>query len=978
MFFSLRVYCPIFFDWAGIRLKGTTGSLVATCRENRTTTMMRSLFTGVSGLQQEQTRMDVLSNNIANVNTIGFKKGRAEFQDLMSQTLRDSTQSVGNVGGTNPQQVGLGVKLAAVDTIMDQGAIEGTGKSTDLAIEGNGFLMVKNATGNYAFTRDGNLSVNPNYDLVGNDTGYKIQGWLATQDSSTGQLDIKQNAINPYDLNLTKYLKKMAHKSTFITYSSNLDSSSDERDVKMGQDKLTFKDSTGNFENLQVKFKKIDSEHWDWSAASDTQGNVANGTITTDSDGKITATTCQPMGVGAQVGNPYFTYDPDGTPLPATATTLVNTLGNTGNGFSSGISVSGTGIKDETISVIFDGGDANHANSYRVVGSVSGFLGSGTISGTPAKISGDKGKQLFLANWTPQQNTSFDLVYTRDRYANDPTPETTTATVTFPQNTTFTSSQVVDKINLSLKQQGIPATAYYDSVLGQISLSSNLTGSNRTLTLQNRQGTAQDLSDLGFTADATVKGTGTSSPEAWAEAQAKVPPYLDAVNNFGQDVQFTITDQSGKSALVSLPATVGGVAQTYTRSDILSAINTALRSNNVSVTAQLVDSSGTGNPDRLMLIGTGQGAGQKILIGGDQNTLLATVGLRPNTAPGTAFEAYTGTPGIGTFNQNGVAFTVTEGSIPWKPNDSMTMTTTAQKGQAESVNVYVPTPNQTPLAFTTTVNTPEGTQTYSITGAVQQGATHDTSIKVYDTLGAAHELVTTWEHTNSETKEWSYKISYAKDDPEVVTWLKDPANGVLDPSKPTDVELSRANDALIKNRKGTIYFGTDGKIDLGKSNVPQISFTPKGSDEVDIDLNMALATEYDSPFTTAAKDQDGYEMGMMQSIAFETDGTITGIYSNGQKLPVGRVAVASFQNPAGLDKGGQNLYTTSPNSGNPLVGQAGTGDRGTIVPASLEMSNVDIAEEFTNLIITQRAFEANSKIITTSDEILQNVVNLKR
>ncbi|MBF0406806.1 MAG: flagellar hook-basal body complex protein [Candidatus Riflebacteria bacterium] len=944
--------------------------------------MMRSLFTGVSGLKQHQIRMDVLGNNIANVNTLAFKKGRALFQDLMSQTVRHSQQSMGNIGGTNPQQIGLGVRLGAIDTLMDQGAIEGTGKSTDLAIEGNGFFVIKNGYGTYSYTRDGNLSVNPNYDLVGSNTGFKMQGWLATQDQATGELSIKQNAVNPYDLNLTKYLKKMAHKTTNISYASNLDSSSAERDVKMGMEKLVFKDTTGEFQNLQVKFKKIDAQHWVWSATDDTEGNVANGSITTDAEGKVIDTTVEPMGIGATVGKPYFTYDPDGTPLPATATTLMNSMGNTGDGFASGIQVDGTEIKDETIKVVFDGGDADHANSYRVVGSERGFIGSGVIAGSPAKADGVGNKQLVLANWTPAA-TAFDVVFQRERYSGDTTPENITATIQFnagqlvdgvaETNKSFTTSAIIDRMNTSLKDNGIPATAYYDSVLGQISISTNATGSNRTLQVLNRSG---QISDLGFTQDITTQGTGISAPEAWAELPNELSsnPFI----SFNPTFSFTITDKDGRSAAVTFDASVGGVVQTYNKSDVLSKINTALRSNDVKISAELIDSNNDTEPDRLVLVGTDKGAGEKIIISGDQATLLAKLGFRPNTAAGTTFQAYTGTPGVASFSQGGVDFTLTEGSIPWKPNDSMEMTTTAQKGQAESVNVYVPTVDQDTLNFKTTVNTPLGPETFTITGAVERGAIHDTSIRVFDTLGNDHELVTSWEHTNTETKEWAYKITYSEDDPEITAWLKDPANGVVDPEDPTADDLERANDALITERKGTIYFGTNGKIDLGKSNIPDIQFTPKGSDKISVSLDMALATQYSSAFTTAAREQDGYEMGMLESVSFESDGTIRGIYSNGQKHPIGRVALATFQNSSGLEKTGKNLYNSSPNSGTPLIGQAGSGERGTVVPSSLEMSNVDIAEEFTNLIITQRAFQANSRIITTSDEILQELVNLKR
>jgi flagellar hook protein FlgE len=304
----------------------------------------------------------------------------------------------------------------------------------------------------------------------------------------------------------------------------------------------------------------------------------------------------------------------------------------------------------------------------------------------------------------------------------------------------------------------------------------------------------------------------------------------------------------------------------------------------------------------------------------------------------------------------------------------MTFNTTAQKGEADSVNIFVPQPSSEMLKFSTEVNG----ETFEITGAVNEGATHSTNIIVHDSLGAKHGLVTTWEHTNSETQEWKYKISYSDDDPEILAWLKDPANNITDPEEPTKEDLERANDALITDREGTIFFNERGKSDLGRSYIPDVKLQPQGSNPLSIKLDQELVTQFNSNFTTKARYQDGYEMGLLEQIYFEEDGIVRGVFSNGQKQPIGQVALTTFNNPGGLEKLGKNLYEFSPNSGQPVVGKPGEMDRGVVVPASLEMSNVDISEEFTTMIITQRAFQANSRVITTSDELLQEVVNLKR
>jgi flagellar hook protein FlgE len=124
---------------------------------------------------------------------------------------------------------------------------------------------------------------------------------------------------------------------------------------------------------------------------------------------------------------------------------------------------------------------------------------------------------------------------------------------------------------------------------------------------------------------------------------------------------------------------------------------------------------------------------------------------------------------------------------------------------------------------------------------------------------------------------------------------------------------------------------------------------------------------------------DGYESGELQDFTIGSDGLITGVYSNGQKEPLAMVALANFSNAAGLEKIGSNLYTTTANSGDFTGGvAAGSGGTGTLSSGTLEMSNVDLAQQFSEMMITQRAYQANSKIISTTDEMLETLVNLVR
>jgi flagellar hook protein FlgE len=135
-----------------------------------------------------------------------------------------------------------------------------------------------------------------------------------------------------------------------------------------------------------------------------------------------------------------------------------------------------------------------------------------------------------------------------------------------------------------------------------------------------------------------------------------------------------------------------------------------------------------------------------------------------------------------------------------------------------------------------------------------------------------------------------------------------------------------------------------------------------------------FASDSVNPF----KYQDGYPAGNLGSISIDEDGIVTAAYSNGELTPMFQVVLADFASYEGLTKMGQNLYAESMESGQALPGMAGTGRLGRVSPSSLEMSNVDLASEFVKLITTQRAFQANSRVITSSDEILQELINIKR
>ena len=135
--------------------------------------MMRSMFSGVSGLRMHQVRMDVIGNNIANVNTFGFRASRATFEDVLSQTLRGAAGPTSTLGGTNPQQIGLGIALGSIDMITSQGSLQLTGRDTDMAVTGNGFFVLKDG-GSLSYTRAGTFDRDAAGYLVNPSTGQRV------------------------------------------------------------------------------------------------------------------------------------------------------------------------------------------------------------------------------------------------------------------------------------------------------------------------------------------------------------------------------------------------------------------------------------------------------------------------------------------------------------------------------------------------------------------------------------------------------------------------------------------------------------------------------------------------------------------------------------------------------------------------------------------------------------------------------------
>ena len=255
------------------------------------------------------------------------------------------------------------------------------------------------------------------------------------------------------------------------------------------------------------------------------------------------------------------------------------------------------------------------------------------------------------------------------------------------------------------------------------------------------------------------------------------------------------------------------------------------------------------------------------------------------------------------------------------------------------------------------------------------------TIDIYDSQGQKHTLTLKFTHTGNDTdndngndtvndNEWNWTATI---DGATLVDSNDESGGSND-----DSGVSNDDPGVSNEITGTIIFGGDGKVVEVTGNTFDINFNNDTEKITGFNLDLFAVTQMAGDNTLDGLYADGYAMGSLESFSIDNGGVITGSYSNGLTKAIGQIAVANFSNAGGLTRVGDTLFAESQNSGIAQIGAAGTAGRGRISAGTLEMSNVDLAEQFTDMITTQRGFQANSRIITTADEMLQDMVNLKR
>jgi flagellar hook protein FlgE len=365
---------------------------------------------------------------------------------------------------------------------------------------------------------------------------------------------------------------------------------------------------------------------------------------------------------------------------------------------------------------------------------------------------------------------------------------------------------------------------------------------------------------------------------------------------------------------------------------------------------------------------------QAIGTSGDGNPIQVGVGTTVGSIPANFSEGNIQTTGVPTDvaiqgngffigNDQGQQVFIRAGDLAIQANGTLVSSNGSTILGYQAVNGVI-NPNQTPGALTIssgTINPPNPTTTaqlqLNLNSGTAAGGTFSTAITVYDSLGAPHIL--TYNFTNTAPGAWNYSITI-------------PA---------ADVGAA-GNPVVVKS--GTLTFNGAGQLTAPAANVAGITINnlADGANALTFawDLyggnGVGQLTQVAAPSATSSTLQNGYASGSLDSYTIGSDGTIEGTFSNGQTQALGQILLATFANQEGLSRNGSNEFLATLASGAPNIGVPGTGGRGTLSGGSLEQSNVDISTQFANLIVAESGYQANAKVVTTLDTIVQDTINL--
>ncbi|EAI9493026.1 flagellar hook protein FlgE [Campylobacter coli] len=848
--------------------------------------MMRSLWSGVSGLQAHQVAMDVEGNNISNVNTTGFKYSRADFGTMFSQTVKIATAPTDGRGGSNPLQIGLGVSVSSTTRIHSQGSVQTTDKNTDVAINGDGFFMVSDDGGLTRYlTRSGDFKLDAYGNFV-NNAGFVVQGWNINWD--TQSID---SSRTPQNIFIDPGMHIPAAKSTEVAIKANLNSGL-------------------NIGNAARPLYALDSVH----------------------------------GFNKKTGE---TKDENDNGITQFYTTSKNSMEVTEKGVDAGSLFNGSG----------QGLNLREGQGIWMSFADSKFTTNGlNITGFDAN---NKASQQNVVFWgSENQKTRLDI----------------TLNGVAIQNADITSlDQAIAYINtFTNPQEGREGTG--------IVASKNANGTGIIFTNRNENGTTDNMKNINL-----VVNQANSAGELWnATWQQGQNNFTFAEVNPNQNVStWTATGGGGNLPNITGPTNAAVItAHKYTYSSSPQNIppmynpdgGPAFNDNDNNPATKPTDPASGNYWDAL----------KGSLYNTDVRVFRTTEDLRELLQRDARYGVdYNGNGAFAaedinqkvtiTVSDDG-RFTVSnakqDSQIPANALQAQAQTTTA-KDLSFNVTAYTDALGKvsTNDAFTKIFKAFDGVQTAGSQKKESEQlklSAFSAGLEIYDSLGSKHTLEVQFvkqSTTQDGGNEWQMIIRV-----------------------PEPAEINTTGEGPNNIVVGTARFNNDGS--LASYNPKTLNFSPNNGAAPNQQIKLSFGTSgsndglvsSNSASTLTGQATDGYTSGNLKPDAIRVDdkGNILGEFTNGKTFAVAKIAMASVANNSGLEEIGGNLFKVTANSGAIVVGEAGTGGRGEMKTSALEMSNVDLSRSLTELIIIQRGYQANSKTISTSDQMLQTLIQLKQ
>jgi len=881
--------------------------------------MMRSLWSGVSGLNAHQVAMDVEANNIANVNTTGFKYSRTNFQNLLSQTMKSATAPQGELGGKNSLQIGLGTTVSAVETIFKQGSIQNTDKNTDMAISGDGFFVVSDDGGKtYKYTRAGDFTFDANGNFV-DPNGYIVQGWLANPD--TNQIDtstgLKPISIPPglttpaketekihlkANLNSGDHISEMSGTRPTVTIDKDFNGLYDANGQKIlltpEDDKLSFKVVNLNNDtvNITLTYGSNTNTHDNkFNSIKDLIDEI-NYNITHDTNGN-------PI-LSEKRSTDYLVYlNGDGQIVDPRAT---------GISFVNATNSQGTNTLIENIFKSING-PSKTTNSIKMI--KNSFIGADDV-GELFNANGD----AFNLKDGEGIKVNIDGLYENRKFIYKSTPINSN-----DSNCSTASGNYLGEAITTDSNEGMH-WLYTSNGIDRAGFSINKDSNGEI---------------KGDVAKFIIKDSNGDNHTYYF----KYGKDFNTIN----DLVCALNNKLSNDSINSLHLGFENGQIIEIRNDSNSA-----KVDSAGAYQDTNDTTGSGMLANMDSILSGlDGDNTKTLAMDKRDTYyfhdiqdlayIWQLALDDSNDPYNNQNSSNGNKGIATINKDG----------------KLTIQNTSPSSFNISLSGYPN--NQDNQLFTDAFSSLNGTIAAGSVASTQpiNEATHTTSIDIFDSLGAKHTLTLHFR---------KYHTSTNPNDPTTWKWYAE----VPEPA------------TLNQPAYGDIKFNSDGS--LKSFNPPNLIFNPNNganpSQAIQLDFGHIGSfdgiTSFESPSATSGQTQDGYPGGDLQQLVVDQTGTIIGVFTNGRSYSLAQVALAKFVNNEGLMSEGGTLFSASANSGEAIIGVAGTGGRGTIQPSALEMSNVDLSRSLTELIVIQRGFQANSKTITTSDQMLNTLLQLKQ